>query len=381
MNDKLVEICALHDQMYERMSALDDDLRKSAEIRHVTDSVEAIVKDVQNLGYTDAVVDKIKSCEALKEFCNVELCLKYKSVESLGEATVEAFKKFCSTVVAIVRKLVIFFQDVFNTTFIKCKQIINSREFIRFDKEANLLKKADLDKMMKFVGDCKDYLDKNATIDFKNISTSSHFEEGLEDLAKSSDGIIAYDKTTGAVTFNPPKRESLTLKDAGFNTNDLTSLASAFANRAKTYSSVGELMVRAYNGLILKRVGSDNENYAAIKRLMHTSSTMYGVMAKAQGVLVQQILAYWSCMKKDSDVTVPDDAEKVYVGNLAYDVNEDDIKSALKQYVTVYKVEIERNPYNGNSKGFAYVYVNAGGRDTLKSGPEITIKGRTVQFN
>lgn len=377
MNDKLVEICALHDQMYERMAALNDDLRKSEEICRITDSVAAIVKDVQNFGYTDAVVDKIKSCEALKEFCNVELCLKYKSVESLGEAAKEAFKKFCSAVVAIVNKLITFFQDVFNTTSSKCKQIISNRSNIDLNKAVNVINNPDLKKMLSVTKECQACIDKYITGNGESVDMI--YEDEVEKIAESSEGMIAYNRSTGSISFTPPERKSLTLDDAGFTVNDITALASAFTEKSKSYNAFGQAILRLTHRVELMRVAE--KDYVALKHDLQTISTAYSMMAKAQTEVMRQLTAYWSCIKKDSDGTVPDDAEKVYVGNLPYDADENDIKSALQQYVTVYKVEIERNQFNGNSKGFAYVYVNAGGRDTLKNGPEITIKGRTVQFN
>ena len=377
MNDKILEICALQSKMYDQMMKIDEAVLEATQMNEVVASVTKLVKDVQSFGYTDINVDRIKSCEALKEFCNVELCLKYKSVESLGEAAKEAFKKFCRVVVAIVNKLIVFFQDVFNTTSSKCKQIISNRSNIDLNKAVNVINNSDLKKMLSVTKECQACIDKYITDNAESVDMI--YEDEVEKIAESSEGMIAYDRSTGSISFTPPERKSLTLDDAGFTINDITALASAFTEKSKSYNAFGHAILKLTHRVELMRIVE--KDYVALKHYLQTVSTAYSMMAKAQTEVMRQLAAYWSCIKKDSDVTVPDDAEKVYVGNLPYDADENDIKSALQQYVTVYKVEIVRNQFNGNSKGYAYVYVNAGDRDTLKNGPEITIKGRTVKFN
>ena len=120
MNDKILEICALQSKMYDQMMKIDEAVLKATQMDEVVASVTQLVKDVQSFGYTDINVDRIKSCEALKEFCNVDMCLKYKSVEALSTDTIkEAFKKFLKMIVDVVRKIIEFIQDLFNTTAAK----------------------------------------------------------------------------------------------------------------------------------------------------------------------------------------------------------------------------------------------------------------------
>lgn len=387
MNDKLVEICALRDQMYERMTKLDDALVQAAEIRRITDTVESLVKSVQNYGFNNAIVDKINSCKQFKDYCDVELSLKYKSVESFGEAAVEAIKKFFSVIGTIVKKVIEFLQNALNTTSGKCRQIIDNRQLILLDKKVNIIKKEDLDKMQLAAVECKRYLDKHAEIDFEFFGTSPNFESGIEDIVKASDGIISYNKDTGALTLVPPKAEPITLKEAGYNVNDVTSLASSFVTKTKSYTAIGQLMTRLYNNAVLTycKMRADNnednfeERYAEAKRIIQASTTVYGVMAKGQAVIANQLVAYWNCLKKDDDDTVPANAESVHVGNLPYDATESDVKNALKPFVTVYKVEISRNKFTGHSHGNGTVYVAPGGREILKS-KTIVLKGREMRF-
>ena len=52
----------------------------------------------------------------------------------------------------------------------------------------------------------------------------------------------------------------------------------------------------------------------------------------------------------------------------------------FSKYVTVYKAEIERNKFNGNSKGFGYVYI-AKGEESKLEGKSINVKGRDVRIS
>lgn len=45
----------------------------------------------------------------------------------------------------------------------------------------------------------------------------------------------------------------------------------------------------------------------------------------------------------------------IYVGNLSYDVKEDDIKDVFKEYGTVKKVNIPTDRETGRVRGFAFV--------------------------
>lgn len=49
---------------------------------------------------------------------------------------------------------------------------------------------------------------------------------------------------------------------------------------------------------------------------------------------------------------------KIYVGNLAYRTNEDDLRNAFEQYGTVDAVDIISDRETGRSKGFGFVEMN-----------------------
>ena len=44
----------------------------------------------------------------------------------------------------------------------------------------------------------------------------------------------------------------------------------------------------------------------------------------------------------------------IYVGNLNYDLSEDDLKNAFEEYGAVESVKIIIDRYSGRSKGFGY---------------------------
>ena len=45
----------------------------------------------------------------------------------------------------------------------------------------------------------------------------------------------------------------------------------------------------------------------------------------------------------------------IYVGNLSYDVTEDDLRASFEAYGTVASVSIIKDQYSGQSKGFGFV--------------------------
>ncbi len=46
---------------------------------------------------------------------------------------------------------------------------------------------------------------------------------------------------------------------------------------------------------------------------------------------------------------------KLYVGNLSYNATEEDLKGAFSKYGTIQNVEVIKDRYTGQSKGFAFV--------------------------
>jgi len=50
---------------------------------------------------------------------------------------------------------------------------------------------------------------------------------------------------------------------------------------------------------------------------------------------------------------------KLYVGNLSYEITEDDLRSLFIQVGTVNDVTLMKDPETGSSKGFAFVTMNS----------------------
>ena len=48
----------------------------------------------------------------------------------------------------------------------------------------------------------------------------------------------------------------------------------------------------------------------------------------------------------------------IYVGNLDYEVNEDDLKSVFEEYGSVSEVKIIKATYSERSKGFGFITMN-----------------------
>ena len=49
----------------------------------------------------------------------------------------------------------------------------------------------------------------------------------------------------------------------------------------------------------------------------------------------------------------------VYVGNLSYDLSEEDLKSAFEEYGEVTSANIISDRYSGRSKGFAFIEMSS----------------------
>ena len=73
----------------------------------------------------------------------------------------------------------------------------------------------------------------------------------------------------------------------------------------------------------------------------------------------------------------------IYVGNLNYDLSEDDLKNAFEEYGAVESVKIIIDRYSGRSKGFGFIEMK--NNDEAKvamealSGKELS--GRTLVIN
>lgn len=73
----------------------------------------------------------------------------------------------------------------------------------------------------------------------------------------------------------------------------------------------------------------------------------------------------------------------IYVGNLAYDITEDELRGVFADHGEVSSVNIISDKYSGRPKGFAFVEMpkQAEAEDAIKSLNEKEIKGRNVKVN
>lgn len=73
----------------------------------------------------------------------------------------------------------------------------------------------------------------------------------------------------------------------------------------------------------------------------------------------------------------------IYVGNLNYDMSEDDLKNAFEEYGAVESVKIIIDRYSGRSKGFGFIEMK--NNDEAKTAMEALsgkeISGRTLVIN
>jgi len=73
----------------------------------------------------------------------------------------------------------------------------------------------------------------------------------------------------------------------------------------------------------------------------------------------------------------------IYVGNLAYGVTDEDLRSAFGQYGEVASASVIKDKLSGQSKGFAFVEMpsNSEADAAIKALNEKPLKGRPVKVN
>jgi len=73
----------------------------------------------------------------------------------------------------------------------------------------------------------------------------------------------------------------------------------------------------------------------------------------------------------------------IYVGNLSYDVKEEDLQEAFKAFGQVESVKIITDKYSGQSKGFGFVEMpsKAEGQSAIDGLNGKELKGRTLNVN
>jgi RNA recognition motif-containing protein len=74
---------------------------------------------------------------------------------------------------------------------------------------------------------------------------------------------------------------------------------------------------------------------------------------------------------------------KIYVGNLSYDVTEEDLRQALEPFGQVESVAIIKDKQTGQSKGFGFVEMasKAEGQAAIEGLNGKELKGRTLNVN
>jgi RNA recognition motif-containing protein len=74
---------------------------------------------------------------------------------------------------------------------------------------------------------------------------------------------------------------------------------------------------------------------------------------------------------------------KIYVGNMSYDVQEDDLRQAFSEFGQVDSVSIIMDKFSGKSKGFGFVEMSTkeAGQAAIDGLNGKELKGRTVTVN
>ena len=73
----------------------------------------------------------------------------------------------------------------------------------------------------------------------------------------------------------------------------------------------------------------------------------------------------------------------VYVGNLSYDLSEEDLKSAFEEYGEVTSVKIISDRYSGRSKGFGFIEMTSDeeGKAAIEGLTGKELGGRAIVVN
>ncbi|MEJ2658975.1 MAG: RNA-binding protein [Desulfobacterales bacterium] len=73
----------------------------------------------------------------------------------------------------------------------------------------------------------------------------------------------------------------------------------------------------------------------------------------------------------------------IYVGNLSYEVTEEDLKEAFENFGEIDTVKIIKDKYTGKSKGFGFVKMSdrANGKSAIEGLNGKDLKGRSLNVN
>jgi RNA recognition motif-containing protein len=73
----------------------------------------------------------------------------------------------------------------------------------------------------------------------------------------------------------------------------------------------------------------------------------------------------------------------IYVGNLPYDIGEDELRDVFSQFGEVSKVNIIMDKFSGQPKGFGFVEMpnDSEADEAIKALNESALKGRNIKVN
>lgn len=73
----------------------------------------------------------------------------------------------------------------------------------------------------------------------------------------------------------------------------------------------------------------------------------------------------------------------IYVGNLSYNVTEEDLKNIFGQHGNVASVNLIKDKYSGESKGFGFIEMptQKEAEEAIKALNENALKGRNMKVN
>lgn len=73
----------------------------------------------------------------------------------------------------------------------------------------------------------------------------------------------------------------------------------------------------------------------------------------------------------------------IYVGNLPYSVTEDDLREVFSEYGEVSSVNVIKDKFSGQSKGFGFVEINDNdaAEAAIKGLNETELQGRNIRVN
>jgi len=73
----------------------------------------------------------------------------------------------------------------------------------------------------------------------------------------------------------------------------------------------------------------------------------------------------------------------IYVGNLPYTISEDDLKGVFSEFGEVETVNIIKDKFSGQSKGFGFVEMpsNSEADKAIKALNDTALKGRNIKVN